>query len=406
MKVLYINSVYNWGSTGKIVHSLFTQCKDDGIDAAVCYGRTMTAEKPAPQEGVCQFGIDSETKLHAALTRLTGRTGCYSFFSTRRLLKFMDDFKPDIVHLHEPHAYFLNLRPFFEYLSEHGIPLVYTFHCEFAFTGKCGHPLECENWKSSCGNCPHLRDYPKTLFFDRTAGMLAEKKALLLRQTMIVVTPSRWLAERTKQSFLGGCDVRVIPNGIDAGVFYPRDPSGLRKKLGLTDEKVVLAVAPDLSMPHKGIDQVLRLADSLRGKNLRFILVGKKSEEFAFPENVLAVGRTENQEELAEYYSLADCFVICSDMENLPTTCLEAVCCGTPVVGYAVGGTAETAPAPLGRFVSAGDSETLKAALLDMLRQKPEASLFDALRDEYSQAHMYSEYRKIYDELYDPRKRK
>ncbi len=399
MKILFVNSVYNWGSTGKIVRSLFKACEENGINAAVCYGRILSAKKPSPEKNVYKFGFDWETKLHALLTRLTGYTGCYSYFSTRRLLKYMDEFKPDIVNLHEPHAYFLNLREFFEYLKKHDIPLVYTFHCEFAFTGKCGHPLECENWKSGCGNCPHLKDYPKTLFFDRTAPMLAEKKELLDGQRMTVVCPSKWLAEKAERSFLSKYPIDIIANGIDTDIFRPRDASDLRKKLNLRCEKTVLAVAPDWSDKRKGGEHVLKLAERMRAENVKFILVGKKECFTTLPDNVLAVGRTENQLELAKYYSLADCFVICSDMENLPTTCLEAICCGTPVAGFDVGGTAETAPGELGRFCEYGDMEVLEDNVRHFLKYKPDAGLFAAEREKYSLEQMYRQYVDTYTDL-------
>lgn len=400
MKLLFINSVYNWGSTGKIVASLRAYCQNEGIETAVCYGRTMTEVKPLPEKNIFQFGLDSETKLHALLTRITGRTGCFSFFSTRRLIKFIEEFKPDVIHLHELHAYFLDLKPFFNYLKKCDIPIVYTFHCEFAFTGKCGHPLECENWRTGCGNCPHLRDYPKTFLFDCTRSMLREKKELLSKQKMIIVSPSKWLADRTKQTFLSPYPVYVINNGIDTEIFRPRDPQRLRSKLGLNDEKVILAVAPDLSDRLKGIAHVLKLAERFKDENVRFIIVGKKRESNVFPNNVTAVGRTENQAELAEYYSLADCFVICSLIENLPTTCLEAVSCGTPVAGFDVGGTAETAPPSLGRFCAYADIDALEANVRYFLEHKIEEKLFTCALKNNSLDNMFQEYMKVYDEAF------
>ena len=184
------------GSTGKIVYELYKKASAAGHEAAVSYGRGAEVK----EHNIFKFGLDWETKFHALLTRITGYTGCFSPFSTKRLIKFIDRFQPDIIHLHEPHAYFLNLRPFFEYLAAKKIPLVYTFHCEFAFTGKCGHPLQCENWKTGCGNCPNLRDYPKTIFFDHTAAMLKEKLRLLEMQNMVITSPSQWLADRTHHS--------------------------------------------------------------------------------------------------------------------------------------------------------------------------------------------------------------
>lgn len=392
MRVLYIDSVCKSGSTGKIVYALYTAVNENGGEAAVCYGRGADVD----EKNIFKFGLRWETALHAVLTRVTGLTGCFSFFSTRRLLRFMDEFKPDIVHLHEPHAYFVNIKPLFEYFTAHSIPLVYTFHCEFAYTGKCGFANVCTRWQTGCGHCPALREYPKTLFFDFTAQMWREKRALLLGQNMVVCTPSEWLAARVRQSFLSGFDVRVVRNGIDTALFRPRPYAHLRERHGLTDERVVLAVAPYIMEARKGGRDVLRLAESMKDDNVRFIIIGVDDMNESFPDNVIALGRTENQQELAEYYSMADVFVICSAMENFPTTCLEALCCGTPVAGFASGGTAETAPAPLGRFCAPGDICALRDNVRALLAAPPAAQKFDAARERYSMGRMYAEYDKIY----------
>lgn len=396
MRILYIDSVCKSGSTGKIVYKLYTEVRSHGDEAAVCYGRGKNIE----EENILKFGLDWETALHAALTRVTGLTGCYSFFSTRRLLRFMDSFKPDIVHLHEPHAYFVNLKPLFEYIRTKNIPLVYTFHCEFAYTGKCGFANSCDRWQTGCGECPQLGEYPKTMFFDFTAKMWREKRALLTGQRMLVCTPSEWLAERVRRSFLGGeYDVRVVPNGIDTALFRPRDSAHLRARHSLTDEKVVLAVAPYMMDARKGGRDVLRLAESMKDERVKFILIGVDDLTEEFSPNVIAMGRTENQQELAEYYSMADVFVICSAMENFPTTCLEAVCCGTPVAGFAAGGTAETAPAPVGCFTAPGDIAALRESVMAFLADPPAPEAFSPLRERFSGEQMYERYNAIYREM-------
>ena len=392
MRILYINSVCRSGSTGKIAYSLYACANAGGDTAAICYGRGARIE----EENIFRFGLGWETVLHAGLTRLTGWTGRFSHFSTARLLRFMDEFAPDVVHLHEPHAYFVDLAPLFEYLKERAIPLVYTFHCEFAYTGKCGFSGGCERWKIGCGSCPALREYPKTLVFDHTAAMWREKKRLLTGLNMTVCTPSEWLAGRVRESFLSGCDVRVVPNGIDTALFAPRPYEHLRQRHSLGNEKVVLAVAPYLMAARKGGRDVLRLAESMAGDNVKFILIGVDDTSESFPPNVIALGRTENQQELAEYYSMADVFVICSAMENLPTTCIEAVCCGTPVAGFAAGGTAETAPAPLGMFCAPGDIDALRDNVRRLLAAKIAPEEFDRMRDRFSSERMFAEYSGIY----------
>ncbi|MBP3538479.1 MAG: glycosyltransferase [Oscillospiraceae bacterium] len=396
MRILYINSVYRRGSTGKIVHELYTAANAAGHTAAVCYGRGAEVEG----ENVFKFGLDWETVAHAALTRVTGLTGCYSYFSTRRLLRFIDEFKPDIIHLHEPHAYFVNIKPLFNYVKAHKIPLVYTFHCEFAFTGKCGKTSGCERWKTGCGNCAGIKEYPKTMFFDFTAKMWRDKREMMAGQDMVICTPSKWLANMVAESFLGGYTVRVVPNGIDTELFRPVDYQEIKTRHGLTDEKIVLSVAPGmLSNPHKGGAEVLKLAESMRNENVHFFLIGADKPEENVPENVTVIQHTENQKELAAYYSMADVFVICSDMETYPTTCLEALCCGTPVAGYDAGGAAETAPDGLGLFCRYGDTATLRENVTALLNNPPEAAAFESVRERCASAWMYAEYEKIYHDI-------
>lgn len=398
MKILYIDVNCKGSSTGKIVYDLYTQCRKDGHEAAICYGRGPLVEG----ENIFKFGLDWETNFHALMTRVTGLTGCWSHFSTRRLLRFLDEFRPDVVHIHELHAYFVDPAPLLRYLKEKKIPVVYTFHCEFAYTGKCGYAYECERWKTGCGHCPKLREYPKTLFLDFTARMFRQKRAQLEGlQKLIITAPSNWLANRARQSFLKNRDIRVVHNGIDTEqVFHPQSVRHLRECHGLTDEKIVLAVAPGLMIPRKGGRWVVKLAESMQGENVKFIMVGVDDLTEKFPPNVIALGRTANQQELAAYYSLADCFVICSEKENFPTTCLEAFCCGTPVAGFAAGGTAETVPAPYGRFCDYGDTETLRSLVTELLQENIDR---DTAAKEahklYSQRTMYENYLKIYQKL-------
>lgn len=399
MKILYIDVNCKGSSTGKIVYDLYTQGMADGSETAVCYGRGPLVE----EKNIFKFGLEWETKLHALLTRVTGLTGCWSFFSTRRLLRFLDEFQPDIVHIHELHAYFVNLEPLFRYLKAKKIPVVYTFHCEFAYTGKCGYAYECERWKTGCGHCPKLREYPKTLFLDFTAHMFRQKKAQFTGlEKLIITAPSGWLADRARQSFLKDRDIRVVHNGIDTEhVFHPRLVQHLKERHGLTDEKVVLAVAPDLMSARKGGRWVVKLAEAMQDEHVKFILIGVDDLAEKFPSNVIALGRTSNQQELAEYYSLADCFVICSEKENFPTTCLEAFCCGTPVVGFAAGGTAETVPAPYGLFCEYGNVDALREAVECQL--KKETLTREQIAQEgsmrFSENVMYENYQRIYQEL-------
>lgn len=395
MKILFIDVNCKNSSTGKIVYDLYTQCTADGHEAAICYGRGPLLDEP----NIYRFSGILEVYYHALMTRLTGLTGYFSFFSTRRLINYIEKFKPDVVHVHELHAYFVNYLPVIKYLKKNNIKTVWTFHCEFMYTGKCGHAYECEKWKTECGHCPNLRDYPASLLFDFTKKMFNDKKkAFKDFDNLTIVTPSQWLADRVKQSFLSDKRIDVIHNGIDTeNVFYPRSFDHLKKKHNINDEKIVLAVAPDLMSERKGGRHVLELAKRMRSESVKFILIGVEDLSETFDDNVVALGRTENQHELAEYYSMADVFVICSLRENFPTTCIEALACGTPICGFDEGGTKETAPGNLGRFVIFGDGNSLKHAINNILVQKNSLKEYvEYANNKYSKAQMYEKYKKLY----------
>lgn len=340
MKVLLIDVNCKNSSTGNIVYNLYNYINSSGDEAAVCYGRGPKIE----EKNIFKFGIDAETYLHALLTRITGFTGCYSFFSTRRLIKFIKEFNPDVVHIHELHAYFVNIKPLINYLKKNHIKTVMTLHCEFAYTGKCGHSVECEQWKTECKKCPHLKNYVSTLWFDHTNYMFRQKKELFCNfKELQIVTPSSWIASRAQESFLKEHPIKVINNGIDTNLFLPVDSSDIRTKHAIRlDEKIVLALAPNIMSKEKGGQYVKIIAEKLSQENIRFIFVGTDNDDIVKEDNCIYVGKIRDKSILAKYYSMADLFVICSERENFPTTCLEAQSCGTPVFGFDTGGVSET----------------------------------------------------------------
>ena len=405
MKILLIDVNCKYSSTGKIVYDLYNRLNADGHEARVAYGRGDEIDEP----GIYKFGIDSETKKHALLARITGRNGCYSPKSTARLIDYIKDFKPDIVHIHELHAYFVNITELLEFLKERQIPVVWTFHCEFMYTGKCGFAYECRQYMSGCGNCPYLRQYVSSLFIDRSAELLAEKKAAIDGLNIrAIVTPSKWLADKTKETYLYKYNIQVIHNGIDTDtIFYPRpDDHSIRREYGIADDaRLVLAVAPNIMDVRKGGKMVIDLAENM--PDTQFVLVGA-DETRRQSDNVQLIARTKDQDELARWYSEADLFIICSKAENFPTTCVEALCCGTPVVGLDVCGTSETAPGDYGTFVRvdiAGDEDVRYAATLEALegaiatqlkRNLSSEQIREFARANYDNTVMYSKYLEIY----------
>lgn len=391
MKVLLIDVNCKNSSTGNIVYNLYNYINSSGDEAAVCYGRGPRIE----EKNIFKFGIDAETYLHALLTRITGFTGCFSFFSTRRLIKFIKEFNPDVVHIHELHAYFVNIKPLINYLKRRSIPLVWTFHCEFMYTGKCGVSYECQRYLTGCGKCPQLQSYPKTMFFDFTHYMWKQKKEILVNYPkLVIVAPSKWLAYRTENSFLKGKDIRVIHNGIDTDIFKPcSNREELKNKYGITAEKIVLSVASHItSDSNKGARSIYELAEQLFDENIHFILVGADEREIKKQGNITIVPAIMDKNELAKIFSGADVFLICSKKENFPTTSMESQCCGTPVCGFDVGGVRETivTDAYLAPF---GDIQSLKSNLLLALNTAYNPSI---ARQVLGKERMLDEYYKVY----------
>ena len=360
MKILLIDVNYKSGSTGKIVYDLKQELEKEGHKVLVCYGRGKKIE----EKSVIKFAYNIETLIHAFLSRLIGLMGYFSYFSTRRLIKEIEKFKPDVVHIHETHSHFLNHLPLIEYLKKKNIKTVWTFHCEYMYTGNCGYAYDCEKWKTICKNCPDIRRYPKSLFFDFTHKMfLGKKKAFEDFNNLTIVTPSQWLKDRVKKSFLKNKRIEVIHNGINTEIFKPRDFLHLKKKHNIGNKKVILSVAPDIMSDRKGGKWVVKLAEECLNLDYVFILIGVENVNEKFPSNVIALGRTENQIELAEYYSLADVFVICSEKETFSMTCAEAISCGTPVIGFKSGAPETVFTDSI--FVDYGDIKTLKEKIIN-----------------------------------------
>lgn len=271
-RVLLIDVNCKNSSTGKIVYDLYKNIRADGREAAVCYGRGPKII----EENIYKFGIDAETYLHAGLSRITGYNGCFSFFSTLRLINFIENYKPDIIHIHELHAYFVNIKMLLNYIKEKDIPVIWTFHCEYMYTGKCGHAYECNGFKDKCGNCPAVKEYPKSLWLDQTAKMLQAKKETLKDLNFSIVTPSKWLRDRVGLSFLKNVETRVIHNGINTSIFRYVDANLLRQELGISNEnKVILALAPNIMSESKGGEWIIKLSDLLKDENITFVLVGE-----------------------------------------------------------------------------------------------------------------------------------
>lgn len=355
MKVLEINVVCGIKSTGRICTDLASCLIDNGDTCLVAYGREFVPDEYSSIS--YKFGSDFSVKTHAIISRIFDCAGFCSSNATKKLIKKIEDYDPDVIHLHNLHGYYVNVRYLFEYLKKSQKPVVWTLHDCWAFTGHCCHfdLAQCFKWKEGCSNCVLKSSYPSSLILDRSKINFKEKKRLFTAlDNVTIVTPSQWLANLVKQSYLSKFPVKVINNGIDTDIFKPT-PSDFREKYGLENKKVVLGVSSFWNK-NKGIEDFIRLSELL-DDNFKIVLVGEVAQ--SLPEKILAIGRTDSREALAKIYTMADVFVNPTYEDTYPTVNLEAQACGTPVVTYKTGGSPECVNISYGSVVEQGNVNEL-----------------------------------------------
>ena len=387
--ILSINSV-PYGSTAKIMLGISEVLNEEGIENMVSSGYSYhPIEMP---ENYIKIGSALDKSLHIFLSRITGLHGCFSYFSTLNLLRKIKKMGIDTIHLHNLHGWYINLPLLFKFIKKNNIKVIWTLHDCWAFTGHCPHfdMVGCEKWKEQCKNCSQYKSYPKT-FFDGSKKMFTLKKRWFLGLSdLTIVTPSNWLAEQVKQSFLKDYPIKVINNGIDLSVFKPQK-SDFRQKYSLQDKKIILGVSFGWDK-RKGIDVFISLAKRLPD-DYRIVLVGT-NEKF---DNILSIGVTQNADELAGIYSAADLFVNPTREETLGNVNIEALACGTPVLTFNTGGSPEIIDESCGAVVEKYDVDGLLNKIIEITKEKPYSSENCTRRaEEFEQKKKFKEYLEIY----------
>jgi len=363
MVVLEVNSDYGIGSTGKIVGSIHQMLMQTGNKSFVAYGR---GNKRMTDGEVMRARKQLELYIHGLLTRLFDMHGAGSKKATLRLIKRIKQISPDVVHLHNLHGYYLNIVELFKYLKFSRAEIVWTLHDCWAFTGHCAYfdYVGCNKWQIECYHCPQKSRYPKSWLFDNSSYNFKKKKELFTRiKNLTVVVPSDWLADLVKQSFLKEYPVEVIRNGIDLDIFKPRENS-FRQRYGLERKFIILGVA-NIWDERKGIKYFYELEKFLKDDEA-IVLVGRNKDHIKHTEKIIKIGRIENQQELAEIYSGADVFVNTTLEDNFPTTNLESLACGTPVITFRSGGSPEAINEKTGFVIEKGDMVDLLNKIRDI----------------------------------------
>lgn len=389
-KIVQINTTCGTGSTGKIAVSISELFTQKGLENRILFScGTNGYELGIP------CGSRRYTKMQAVKSRVLGNYGFNSKVETKKMIAEIDKFSPNVVLLHNIHGHDCNLEMLFSYFKQKHTKLIWVFHDCWAFTSYCTHFTfnKCDRWKTGCAHCPQRKQY--SWFLDRSKELYQKKKQLFSGLNLTIVAPSQWLADLVKQSFLKEYPVKVIHNGIDLSVFKP-SPSNFRKKYNIPVEKFILLGVAFGWGERKGLDTFIELSKRLDPEVYQIVLVGTDdSVDKLLPSPILSIHRTQNQKELAEIYTAADLFVNPTREDNYPTVNMESIACGTPVLTFNTGGSAESAGMIDAMIVK---TNTLKETLEKILSfdiSEVERMKYDALRESFSDRICYEQYCKL-----------
>lgn len=366
MKVLQINAVNKIASTGRTMQEMSDYFNDKGISSVVVYSNGVSVN--SEDEFVMNNKLD--IKLHGLLSRISGKQGYFSFGETKKLLQYMDDYKPEVVVLRNLHGNYINIPLLLTYLAKRDIATVVVLHDCWFYTGKCCHYTVdgCYKWQTACGNCPSLKKYNKSWFFDRTTEMFNDKKQLFgAIPRLAVVGVSDWLTNEAKKApvFKNAKEITRIYNWIDLEKFKPTDASELRSELGLNNKKIIFFAASGWTK-EKGLQTALDLSKKLNDDE-KIVMLGNIKSDFALNKNIVHIPTTNSLEKLVQLYSMADVFVQPSLEETFGKVTAEALSCGTPAVCFDSTANPELVGSGCGASVPVGDIDAMLSEIRKIL---------------------------------------
>ena len=401
-RVLQINVSSNRGSTGRIAEQIGLLANQNGWDTYMIYGRSMN---PSSLKTI-KVGTMLNVYEHYLEHRVFDNDGLASRGITKLLVKQIQTIRPDLIHLHNIHGHWLNIRILFDYLASLSIPIVWTQHDCWAFTGGCYYfdMLGCEKWKTGCSECS-LREQGVLPFFDRSCFLYNLRKELFNKIECLTLVPvSNWLENLERESFLSKHRILTIHNGVDINAFKPSDGAAVRKNYKITDNTTIVLGVASVWEPRKGLDDFIRLS-SLVDDNTIIVLVGVSSKQIqSLPCNIIGIERTDSLEELRDIYSAADLYANLTYEDNFPTTNLEALACGTPVLTYQTGGSVEAVNKETGFIVRQGDLNAV-LEIINLVRESNKSSFSEACRERavsfFNKDDRFIDYINLYNALLD-----
>ena len=395
-KLLQINITANWGSHGRIAEEIGQLALSQGWESHIAYGRWANSS----QSQLYHIGSMWDERWHGLQSRLFDNHGFASRKATKKLIEEIERMSPDIIHLHNIHGYYLNFPLLFDYLAKSDIPVVWTLHDCWPLTGHCAYftYAQCEKWKCGCKECQHKVTYPQSFFFSKSKRNYVRKRQSFNSLDKLTIVPvSQWLADIVNESHMRNHPIRMIHNGIDLENFKPA--VSVHCKI---DRKTVLGVS-SVWEPRKGLKDFYLLRDLL-DDSYQIVLIGLTKKQIkVLPSGIIGIERTNSLDELVQYYSTADIFVNPTYEDNFPTTNLEALACGTPVVTYRTGGSPEAIDEQTGLVVDTGDVNGLADGIRKLCNDSNQEERRKLCRQRavslFNKNDRYQEYLDLYNSL-------
>ncbi len=406
-RIIQINPVLRTStSTGRIMQEIGALAEKEGWLNWCAYGKGRDGIRPCTTS-ILPIGGMWSTSMHGLQTRIFDRHGLSSVSATQDFVKKLTEIKPDIVHIHNIHGYFLNYPVLFDYLRTNDIKVIWTVHDCWLYTGHCYYysAIGCNRWQTGCGDCPQRGAFPKSFVIDRSRQNYIDKRnyfTSIPKDRMIIVPVSNWMREEMARSFFKDYTFKVIHNGIDTSVFRPYKTASIRHKLGITPDKHIILGLASIWSPEKGLDDFIKLSGML-DEDDTIVLVGVDSKiAKRLPSSIKWIRRTENIEMLVELYSASTVFVNPTYQDNYPTVNLESIACGTPVVTYRTGGSVESITNDTGRIVNQGDVAGLLTAVRE-IKAITKEGFTDSCRNyalsNFKKEDRYHDYLQLYESL-------
>jgi glycosyltransferase involved in cell wall biosynthesis len=401
-KILILNTVYFGGGAAKVARQIFDYFSHNkDFDVSFAYGR---GDKSGDKK-VFKFGFVTESLIHAFLVRFFGIEGWGSYFSTKRLIKFIKKEKFDLIHIHNLHGYYLNFFTLVDYLGGAGIPVIWTLHDEWAITWLPAHSMGCLHCKNAQGQCLGSYDYPKTYNHFFAKYMLNKKKEYFSNHwSPIIICPANWLKMEIEKSCLKNLSVHYISNGVDINVFKPTNiKNNLRIKYNIPlDKKVIVFSISNLKDKNKGYLYIKELVCLTNKEDIYFVAIGNIGTKTQ--NNIKSVGFISNDKILADIYNLGDIFVYTSLIETLSLTVMEAMSCSLPTIAFDVNGLRDLITEREGILVEPKSVPKLMGSLKELIADEGRIKEMGLLAREKIVSNMslnqtMFEYKKLYKDI-------